>query len=493
LKIPQKLKSLIKPGQRLSQRVVFASFWIVTSRVAGRGLGVVRIIVLARLLAPEAFGLVAVGLLAIDLMYSFTRTGFSTSLIQQKEDIREYLDTAWVMNVLRGVILGGIIFGAAPLLASFFDAPEAQSIVQAMAALVLIQGFNNPGLVYLSKELEIHKRFVLEMSQTLADLSVSIAMAIILRNAWALVFGAFASNIIGLIVSYLVQPYRPRFRFDWSKAKTMFHFGKWLTINSWASYLAQRGDSIIIGRMMGTVALGLYQMARRVADLFSQDIILSTMDLAFPAYSKLQDNTPKLRHAFLLSLETLASIVFPVGVAIFLLAPDFTPIILGEQWIPAIPAMRLLGLAAAFQCMLATGRSLFYGLRRPALDFGMTELATVVMFALFYPLIKRFGLEGAAIAVLIGYVSALPFLIWRATKLLEIKPRHFLRVILAPLAIVLIMVVGILAMKQIPSQVDLPRLILLFLVVGVIFVGMSLILWKAFKSGPLQILGLMKQ
>jgi lipopolysaccharide exporter len=493
MKIPQKLKSLFTPGQRLSQRVVFAGFWIIASRVFGRGLGVVRIIVLARLLAPEAFGLVAVGLLAIDLMYSFTRTGFSDSLIQQKGDIREYLDTAWVMNVLRGVILAGILFGGAPLIAGFFDAPEARSIVQVMAALVLIQGFNNAGLVYLSKELEIHKRFVLDISQTLADLLVSITAAILLRNAWALVFGAFASNITGLIISYLIHPYRPRFRFDWSKAKTMFHFGKWLTINSWAGYLSYKGDSIIIGKMMGTVGLGLYQMARRVSDLFSQDIILSTMDLAFPAYSKLQDNIPKLRQAFLLSLETLASIVFPVGVAIFLLAPDFTPVILGEQWISTIPAMRILGIAAAFQCILATGRSLFYGLRRPALDFGMTELATVVMFALFYPLIKRYGMEGAALAVLIGYVSALPFFVWRTAKLLEIRPRHFLRVILAPLAIVLIIVVGIIAVKQIPSQVDLPHLILLCGVAGVIFVGMSFLLWKAFKSGPLQILGLMKR
>lgn len=493
MKITQKLKSLITPGQRLSQRVIFASFWILASRVFGRGMGVVRIIVLARLLSPEAFGLVAVGLLAIDLVYSFTRTGFSDSLIQQKGDIREYLDTAWVMNVLRSVVLAGILFGAAPLLASFFDAPGARSIVQVMAALVLIQGLNNPGIVYLTKELEIHKRFVLEMSQTLADLSVSITAAVILRNAWALVFGAFASNIVGLIVSYLVQPYRPHFRFDWSKAKTMFHFGKWLTINSWTSYLAQKGDSIIVGRMMGTVSLGLYQMARRVSDLFSQDIILSTMDLAFPAYSKLQDNIPRLRQAFLLSLETMASVVFPVGVAIFLLAPDFTPVILGQQWVPTIPAMRVLGIAAAFQCMLATGRSLFYGLRRPVLDFGMTEIATVVMFALFYPLIKRFGLEGAALAVLIGYVSALPFFVWRSVRLLHIGPRDFLRVALAPLAIVLLMVVGIIAVEQIPSQVNLPHLIILCVVVGVIFVGMSFILWKAFKSGPFQILGLMKR
>jgi lipopolysaccharide exporter len=493
MKISQKLKSLITPGQKLSQRVVFAGFWIVASRVCARALGVLRIIVLARLLAPEAFGLVAVGLLAIDLVYAFTRTGFSQSLIQQKGDIRDYLDTAWVMNIMRGLVLAVILFGAAPLIAGFFDAPEARSIVQVMAALVLIQGFGNPGTIYLSKELEIHKRFVLEISQVLVDLVVSITAAVLLRNAWALVFGALAANVTELVVSYLIQPYRPRIRFDWAKAKTMFHFGKWLTLSSWFAYFSGRGDSIVIGKMMGTVSLGLYQMARRVSDLFSQDIINSTMDVAFPAYSKLQDNIPKLRQAFLLSLETLASIVLPVGVVIFLLAPDFTPVILGEQWIPSVPAMRFLGLAAAIQCLLSTGKSLFYSLRRPALDFGMNQISIVVMFALFFPLIKQYGLQGAAIAVLLGTVSALPFFVWRLTRLLEIRPRDYLRVLMAPAAIILIMVVGTIAVKQIPSEIDLPHLILLFGVTGIIFIGMSIVLWKAFRSGPLQIIGLIKR
>jgi lipopolysaccharide exporter len=493
MNITQKIKTLITPSQKLSQRVIFAGFWSVASRVCARGLGVVRIIVLARLLAPEAFGLVAVGLLAIDMMYAFTSTGFTLALIQRKGDIRDYLNTAWVMNVLRGLVIAGILFGGAPLIASFFDAPEAYTIVQVMAALVLIQGFNNPGLVYLGKELEIHKSFLLEITQVFADLTVSIIAAIILRSAWALVFGAIASNVTYLLVSYLIHPYRPRLKFDFSKAKTMFNFGKWLTINSWFNYLSQRGDSIIIGRMMGTVSLGFYQIARRVSELFSQDIITSNMDVTFPAYSKLQDNIPKLRQAFLLSLETLASLVFPLSVAIFLLAPDFTPVILGEKWIPAIPAMRILGIAAAFQCILSIGKSMFYSVGRPALGFGMNQINMVVMFALFYPLIKLYGLEGAAMAALIGSVSALPFLVWRLTQLLKIKARDYLHVTLSPIAIILIMVVGIIAIKQIPSQTDLPHLILLLSVVVIIFIGMSILLWKAFKSGPLQIIGLIQQ
>jgi len=493
MKISQKLKSLTTPGQKLSQRVLFAGFWMVISRVFGRGLGVVRIIVLARLLAPEAFGLVAVSLLAIDLAYAFTRTGFSSSLIQQKGDIHGYLDTAWVINLSRNVLLAGILFGGAPLIAGFFDAPEARSIVQVMSALVLIQGLNNPGLVYLSKELEIQKSFLLEISQVVADLIVSITAAIILRNAWALVFGALAGNVTGLIVSYLVHPYRPHLRFEWSKAKTMLHFGKWLTINSWFSYLSHKGDSIVIGRVMGTVGLGFYQMARRVTDLFSQDIITGTMEVAFPAYSKLQDNIPKLREAFLLSLETLASLVIPIGTAIYLLAPDFTPVILGEQWIPAIPAMRILGFAGAIQCLLATGGSLFLSVGRPSLNFGMNQISTVVIFALLFPLINRLGLEGAAIAVLVGYACAVPFFVWRLTGLLKIKPRDYLRILMTPTAISLALVAVILAVKQIPSRVDLPHLILLLGVVGIVFIGISVIFWKTFKAGPLQIIGLIKR
>lgn len=493
MKISQKVKFLITPKKRLSSRVLFAGFWMTAIRISVRCLGFVRIVILARLLSPEDFGLVGVGVLTIELMYAFSKTGFADALIQQKEDIKDYLNTAWVMNLIRNLLLGIIIFSCAPLIASFFNSVEARPIVQTMAVLVIIRGLINPGIIYLNKELEIQKRFILEVGQTVLDLSVSIAVAIVLRNVWALVFGAIAGHLAHLILSYIIHPYRPRISFDWLKAKSMFNFGKWLTISSWATYLCQKGDSIIIGRLLGTTSLGIYQMGRRVSDLFSADIMQGTMDVAFPAYSKLQDRIPTLRRAFLLSVSTMTSIIFPLGVAIFFVAPDFVPVVLGEQWTTAIPVMRVMGFTMSLQCLIAVGKSLFYGINRPALEFGMTGLATFVIFTSIYPLINTFGMQGGAIAVLIGYCSALPIMIWRSSRLLEIQARDYLLVFLSPMIIVIAIIISTLAIEQVPSQVGLAHLLLLSGTILIVFIIMAILLWKIYKGGPLQIIGLIKE
>jgi O-antigen/teichoic acid export membrane protein len=462
-------------------------------RISGRGLSFVRIIVLARILTPEAFGLVGVGLLGVDLVTALTSTGFNSALIQKKGNIHDYLDTSWVMAILRGLFMGGVLFFCAPLIARFFGSPEARPIVQVMASLVFIDGFTNSGIIYLNKELEIQKQFAWGMSQTLTDLAVTIPAAIILRSPWALVYGAIAANIVGLIMSYVIHPYRPHFRFELQKAKTLFNFGKWLTLSSWVNYLSSKGDSLFIGRLLGAEGLGLYQMARRVSDIYSLEIYIGTMNVIFPAYSKIQNNIPKLRQAFLMSMETMASLVFPLGAAIYMLAPSFTPVIFGKQWMAAVPAMQVIGIAAAFGCLISIGNSLFYGLGRPSLSFQMTLISTAVMIGLFFPLYRAFGLAGGALAVLIGNLSPFPLLIFRSMKLLEIKTQQLLRIIVAPLAISLaILIVSAIALKYVTIQSDIFQLVVIFIAVGTSTVGISFALWKLFKLGPFQIITMLK-
>jgi O-antigen/teichoic acid export membrane protein len=324
-------------------------------------------------------------------------------------------------------------------------------------------------------------------------LAVTIPLAFILRSPWALVYGAIASNIAGLIGSFIIQPYRPRFSFNLQKAKTLFKFGKWLTLSSWVNYISSRGDSIFIGRLLGVEGLGIYQMAHRISDIYSLEISVSIMNVLFPAYSKAQDNITKLREAFLLSMEIMASIVFPLGVTIYLLAPVFTPVIFGQQWIAAITPMGIFGIAAAFGCLLSLGKSLFYGLGRPSLSFYITIISTAVMFGLFWPLYKLFGLTGGAIAVLFGSISPFPLFIYQSMKHLEINVRQILGMALAPLVITLIIIiVSAFASRYISIQSDMVQLIVICIAVGSASIAAAYALWKWFKIGPFRVIALWK-
>lgn len=492
MKIPKKLRTFLVPGQLLSQRVVFAGAWMLPLRVAGRGIAVVRIIILARLLSPEAFGLIAVALVVMDLLKTLTKFGFSDALIQHKGDIQNYLDTVWIMSAIRGLVLAGIVFSIAPLSASFFNAPDAKSIIQAMAAVLVINGLVSSGVIYFYKELQVHKRFVCEMSIILTDLVVSISAAFVLRNAWALVYGMVASSIVFVIVSFVMHSYRPKLRFDIIKAKEVFNFGWWVLLVSAANYVFITVDTIFVGRLLGVVTLGLYVMAHRIGDMIGREMAIVSDAIVFPTFSKLQDNQPKLRLVFLASVEAVAFVTFPIAVGIFVLAPGFTTVLLGQQWILAIPAMQILGIAAALYSLLGVGGSLFYAVGKPRTRFLVMVVASFIMVVLLFPLSKEFGMVGAAMAVLAGSVGGLLLQTWLSAGILKSSIKELMRPLVFPIIVGLVLGISLALAKHAFNQVGIGEFLIVLCVGAVVYVACSLLLWRLFKSGPVQILNMFR-
>ncbi|GAI54637.1 unnamed protein product, partial [marine sediment metagenome] len=195
-------------------------------------------------------------------------------------------------------------------------------------------GFVNIGVLYFQKELEFNKQFIYRASGTLADFVVAVAAVLILKSVWALVFGLLAGNFVRLIVSYLVHPYRPHFKLDLAKTKELFGFGKWILGSSILVFLITQGDDIFVGKLLGITFLGFYQMAYRISNAPATEITHVISQVTFPAYSKLQDNLPGLREGYLKTLQLTAFISIPLAGGIFILAPEFTTIFLGDKWMP---------------------------------------------------------------------------------------------------------------------------------------------------------------
>jgi O-antigen/teichoic acid export membrane protein len=188
----------INESVSLSKKVVQGGLWIFALRILNRGLGFIRTIVLVRLLAPEDFGLLGIGMLSIATIETFSQTGFSHALIQKRENIDSYLDTAWTFSAIRSIVLFLILFVSAPLIAKFFNSNQAASVIRVIAFSTLITGFRNIGVLFFFKKLEFSKQFIYELSGTLFDLSVAITLAFMLRNVWALIWGGLAGNLIRL-------------------------------------------------------------------------------------------------------------------------------------------------------------------------------------------------------------------------------------------------------------------------------------------------------
>jgi len=418
--------------ESLSKKVVRGGMWVFALRFTNRGLGFVRTIILARLLAPSDFGLLGIAMLAIATLETFSQTGFQAALIQKKENVESYLDTAWTVSAIRGIVLFLILFLFAPVVAKFFNSPQATLVIKVIAVSTLLSGFRNIGIIFFQKDLEFNKQFTYDFSAALTDVAISILLAFILRNVWALVWGGLAGHFIRFIMSYFLRPYRPHVSFNKSEFKELFGFGRWVLGSSILVFLVVQGDDIFIGKMLGVTALGFYQMAYLISNLPATEITHVISQVTFPAYSKLQNDVKRLRGAYLDTLQLTAFISLPLAGGIFILAPEFTEIFLGAKWMPMVPAMQVLVLAGLVRSIQATTGPIFLAVNRPEIEARWQTVRLLVLIILIYPLSINWGILGTSIAVFFSiFVSTLGFgfMVLKVTKC-EIP--SFLKTIILP-------------------------------------------------------------
>jgi len=250
-----------KPANSIFRQVLFGGLWTLGLRLSSRALGFARTIVLARLLFPADFGLIAMAMLVVTGLDSITQTGIQQALIQKKNDIEKCLDTAWAVALARNLVLCLTLVLAAPLVAGFFETPRLTDIIRVVSLSVLLSGFANIGIVFFQKDLEFDKQFGFEWWASLAEFALTVLLAFLLRDVWALVWGGLAGNVLRVLLSYVLHPYRPAFRFDPASFRELMSFGKWVSGYTVLLFAAFQMDSILIGRLLGAEDLGFYQMA----------------------------------------------------------------------------------------------------------------------------------------------------------------------------------------------------------------------------------------
>lgn len=418
----------------LSKKVIRGGIWVFTIRIFNRGLGFIRTIILARLLAPEDFGLLGIAMLSISTLETFTQTGFQAALIQKKENINPYLDTAWTVSAIRGIVLFFILFFSAPLVATFFNSVQASLIIRVIALSTLFSGFRNIGILFFQKELNFKRQFVYEFSATMVDLFVAISLAFLLRNVWALIWAGLCTNLVRLFMSYIIQRYRPRFYFSKAIFQDLFGFSKWVVGSSILVFIITHGDDIYVGKIIGISALGLYQMAYLISNLPATEITHVISQVTFPAYSKLQDNLSKLRDAYLKVLYITLFISIPVAFGIFTLAPEFTQLFLGEKWIQIAPIIKILVFAGLTRSLAATAGYVFYAVGKSKLDTILQIVRFIALAITIYPLSKKYGIVGVSISVLCSiFIANIGFCIL-VIRLINCKLKLFLKTLIFPMA-----------------------------------------------------------
>jgi O-antigen/teichoic acid export membrane protein len=394
----------------LKKKVIRGGFWVFSLRILDRAFQFIRTIILARLLAPEDFGLMGIALLAMSALESFSQTGVLQALIQKNENVENYLDTAWTIQVIRGTAIALILFFGAPLVGTFFGEPNAIPLTRALALSELFKGLTHIGVVYFQKDLEFKKQFAYQISGTITDLLISIPVALLLRNPWALIIGSVAGNFIRLIFSFIVSSRPLSFKLNKKYSKHLYNFGKYIFLQSIILFLLTQGDDAFVGKYLGTAALGIYQLAYLISNITATEFTHVISSITFPAYSKIQHKPNSLIKALKMTLGFTALITFPVAGGIFILAPEFTQLFLGNQWLGAVSIIQILSLEGLLRSLAASFGSIYQATAnlKAAVAVSSTQLLFFVL--IIAPFSFYWGLEGTAVAatvmLIIGFIFA---------------------------------------------------------------------------------------
>ncbi len=396
----------------LSQKVVRGGFWVGVSFGAEKVLGLVRSIILARLLVPEDFGLMGVTAVVLGGLSVFTNTGIEPAIIQRKDCNERVLNTAWVISVIRGIFLCILLFIAAPYVALFFNDSRLTLIVRVISITLLASGFRNIGLILLQKELDFRKRTYFSLIVSTCTTTTAIILAFILKNVWALVVAEVVGSFVSLFVSYLIHPFRPRFQFNRIASRELLAFGRYIFASGVLVYLITQGDDAFVGRFLGMTALGFYQYAYYLSNLPATNITHVISQIIFPAYCKIQEEQEALWTGFLRVIGLTAFLAFPLSGLLLVLAVPIVRFLYGSQWLPIVPALQVLCVFGAIRSIAATTGPLFTALGKPKFIFYVNLAKLGLIAVLVFPLTRQYGIVGTSLSVTIPMIVE-QFALWK--------------------------------------------------------------------------------
>jgi O-antigen/teichoic acid export membrane protein len=359
----------------LKHRVVRGGIWLASGDIIARLATLLKLAILVRLLNPTHFGLLGMAMIVLRWLNAFTDVGIRDALIRKEGDIRPYFDTSWTIQIARGCISAALLCLSAPWLAAFFGNAELIAVLCGVALVPLLYGFRNPAVVTLRKTLDLRGEMIWKLSGVVAGVAVAVPLAFLLRNVWALVISAVAAAAAEVVVSYWVLPYRPKLRADWRQAREMSTFGKWILFSNIGGLLFLSLDGLVIGKLLGAEALGIYQLGYQLAVMPMAQIGLFANSLLFPAFSELRQPSD-LRRVFLKSMGLACSVLLPIGCFLDGLrraAGAAWPF--GPRWDAAAPVVRILAGGGVALALSMLGNAFFLGLGKPRLASHVSTAA----------------------------------------------------------------------------------------------------------------------
>ena len=402
-------------GNGVGSQIVKGTIWTVLMRLSIRLLGVISIIILARVLVPEDYGLVAKAVLFSGFLELITQFGFSLVLIKNQNSNKQDYDTVWTLSLIRAIGLATILICSAPYIAVYFDEPRIENLIYCYALASAISGLNNVGIIDFQKHMQFDKDFTFNLLKKLSSFVTTLTIAFIWKSYWAFPVGVLVGAIVALLSSFIMSNYRPSFSL--ASFGLVFNFSKWMFFYESISAISTKLDGFLLSKLSSAEELGLYTISYEVAGIPSTEVAMPVARAALPGLAKLNETPKEFRAMYEMILVSVLMIAIPAATGLSLLAEDITHVVLGSKWAAAAPLISILAFFGIARVVSACATSGLIAFGRADV-LGKHSLLVLLIKLIILPVsIIYWGYIGLAYGVLLGSIIS--------TFILLVMQQHF--------------------------------------------------------------------
>lgn len=454
------------------------TLWSYASVYSGKLVVFFSTLILARVLIKEDFGLAGYALVFISFLDVLNDLGIGAAVIYYRDDAR-VLNTAFWLNVLAGIALFGLTWAAAPLAGAFFDDLRAVPLTRVMALTFPLTAVGNIHASLLRKNLSFKRKAVPDFIKSLGKGTLSVVLAWQGFGAWSLVIGQVGGVGLAAVVLWIASPWRPQFTFARDSVKQLLAYGSNIVAGDALGTLINQADYLIVGRVLGAVALGSYTLAFRIPELLVKQFCLIVGRVMFPSYSKIKKEEGKLGQSFLVTMRYLTLITVPVSLGLAVIARPLVLLFFTEKWAEIIPIMIAISLYTLIRSLTFNIGGVYKAQGRPDLLLKLS-LAKVPLLlpALWWAANSPGGLITVAwtqvvLALIFGVIN-----LTVASRMLATPFWEILKAFLPSLFAGLIMVAAVMGVLQLTAPLALLVQLISGTLIGMIVYGLVLLIFQ---------------
>ena len=376
----------------LSRKTFLATLWTVGSRMLVRVIGVISLIILAKILGPEDYGLVGKAVLIQSFLYLITELGLESALITNQKATKDHYSTAWTIHILRGAFLGVLLAALAYPTSLMMDDPRIENIVYCLALITFVESFYNIYVVDFRKNLTFSYDFYYSLYSKIGGFVTTLTVAYIWETYWALIAGSAANMLVRLVSSYLMTKGRPTLSL--AQFSSLFNFSKWVMMNEIIKAVLFKIDGFLLSVYSTTANVGLYSISSEIAATPSTELAMPVARACTPSFAKLNHDLEAFAKFYVATLSVLLTITIPAATGVSILAEPIVLTMLDEKWVGAIPVIEIFALYGLCHASVPIYISAALALNRPDILTLRSAISVVYTVIIVFFSLKYYGFMG---------------------------------------------------------------------------------------------------